>query len=83
MSNTDIKSDSRPWYKEPYPWMLIGLVSSTVVASLVTLAIAMSNPADLVVSDREYQQIRDEMRPSGHEAPKPSQPGVDDQGVDD
>jgi len=60
----------RPWFKELWPWMLIGITGSAVVASLITLGIAMKHPADLVISDTEYQEIRDDLRPSGHEQPE-------------
>lgn len=60
----------RPWFKELWPWMLISLTGSAVIASLITLGIAINNPVDLVVSDAEYQEIRDDLRPSGHEQPE-------------
>lgn len=54
--------DLRPWYREPWPWIIIGLVGSAVIASLITLWIAIANPDHLVIDDTEYQRIKSEMR---------------------
>ena len=72
-------TQTKPWYKEPWPWAVIGLTGSAVVASLITLAIAIKNPDALVVSDQQYQEMRDDLRPSGHEPKKPDEdkPGGD------
>lgn len=56
------RQEARPWYREPWPWFVIGLLGAAVTASLVTLWIAMTNPDLLVVEDAEYQRIRSEMR---------------------
>ena len=53
---------SRPWYREPWPWVLIALPLSAVIASLVTLWIALSNPDHLAVDPEEYDRIINEMR---------------------
>ncbi len=55
-------TDNRPWHREPWPWIIIGLLGTTVVASLVTLWIAVANPDIQVVDEEEYQKIRSEMR---------------------
>ena len=44
---------SNPWWKEPWPWILIGLPGSVVVASLITVSIAFTH-ADSVVTEHYY-----------------------------
>lgn len=61
----------RPWHREPWPWVIIGLLGATVVASLVTVWIAISNPDPSVVDAAEYQRLQSELR-----AQSPDDPGV-------
>jgi hypothetical protein len=42
---------SRPWYREPWPWFLISLPATAVVAGLVTVWIAYRSADGLVVGD--------------------------------
>ncbi len=44
--------DKRPWYRQFWPWLLIALPGSAVVAGLITLYIAIIHSDDLV--DDEY-----------------------------
>ena len=46
---------SPPWYREPWPWILIMLPMSAVVASLITLWLAIKS-ADGLVEDDYYKQ---------------------------
>lgn len=41
-------SPARPWYREPYVWMVVGGPLAVVVASIVTVTIAVRN-ADTVL----------------------------------
>jgi hypothetical protein len=41
----------RPWYREPWPWILISLPASAVVAGIATVWIAASSADGLVVGD--------------------------------
>lgn len=43
-------SNKKPWYKQFWPWVLIFLPLSVVVASFVTLAIILEHP-DAEVKD--------------------------------
>ena len=65
-----------PWYREPWPWIIIGLLGSVVVASLITFWIAASNPDGLVVDDAEYQEIRRGLR--AQESPESDAESDDD-----
>lgn len=47
--------NKRPWYREPWPWILFGLPGIVVIASFVTLYIALQTD-DGVVSDDYYKQ---------------------------
>jgi hypothetical protein len=40
-----------PWYKQFWPWFLIALPASVVVASIITIFIALADPDGLVLSD--------------------------------
>ncbi len=40
-----------PWYRQFWPWALIALPSSAVIAGIATLFIAMHDPDGLVVDD--------------------------------
>lgn len=42
---------AKPWYREPWPWFLISLPASAVVAGIVTVWIAATNADGLVVGD--------------------------------
>ena len=48
-------SQKRPWYKEPWLWLVILLPVSAVIAGIATVIIAYQNKDDLVV-DNYYQQ---------------------------
>ncbi len=43
--------DDRPWYRQAWPWVLIALPLTSVVASFTTLYIAMQDPDGLVKDD--------------------------------
>lgn len=47
----DQRSRPDPWYRQFWPWFLIALPATMVVASFVTLWLAMSTPNPMVVDD--------------------------------
>jgi len=47
--------NDRPWYREPWPWILISLPATAVVAGVVTFWLAVSS-ADGLVADDYYKQ---------------------------
>jgi hypothetical protein len=52
MSTTrKVYEPGKPWYREPWPWILWGLPGIAVVASLATYVIAYRNADALVVDD--------------------------------
>ncbi len=42
---------SKPWYREPWPWFLISLPATAVIAGLTTVWIAVRSADGLVVGD--------------------------------
>ena len=59
------KSESvqnQPWYRQFWPWFIIALPASAVIASFISLWLAVSNPDHLVVDEQEYQQLRSELK---------------------
>ena len=65
----------RSWRREPWPWFIIGLLGITVIAGIVTVWIAVSNPDLLVVEEGEYQQIRSELRAQSDSEDEKPDPG--------
>lgn len=58
---------SKPWYREPWVWFVIGLPLTAVVASFVTLALALRSN-DGVVADDYYKRglaINEQLARSG------------------
>jgi hypothetical protein len=49
------REDTEPWYKQFWPWFLISLPLSAVIASLVTINIAIESD-DGLVSDDYYKE---------------------------
>jgi len=70
---------ARPWYREPWPWFLIILLSTVVAAGLVTAWLAFNGTDPLIVSEAEYQQLRAEQKVS-ESPPVESQDHKDDGG---
>jgi len=74
----------KPWYREPWPWVAIGIPAAAVIMGLTTLYLALANPDYLVVDDEQYNRIKSEMRaqnPSDSTQPEtmvpPDQPDGD------
>lgn len=40
-----------PWYKEPWPWFILGILGLSVVLGLSMLTIAIKNPVSMVVDN--------------------------------
>jgi len=49
------REDTKPWYKQFWPWFLISLPLSVVIASIVTINIAIKSD-DGLVSDDYYKE---------------------------
>jgi hypothetical protein len=80
-SETDIAP--RPWYKEPWPWVIISIPAAAVIMGFVTLYLALANPDHLVVKDEEYRAIRSELRaqaPAEPSSAPESDPGAGEDG---
>lgn len=62
--------DTRPWYRQFWPWLLIALPTAAVVASMITLWLAVSHKDPIVIEESQYQKVRSELRAqAGNEAP--------------
>lgn len=57
MTTRAIDQPAVRWYREPWPWILIGLPASAVVAGIVTLVIAVKNEDGLVAEDYYKQGL--------------------------
>lgn len=63
MQNPQAVNDQNlPWYKQFWPWFIIALPASVVVASFFTLWLAISNPDQIVLSDEEYLDLKSELK---------------------
>lgn len=49
--------DSLPWYRQFWPWFLMALPATVVVAGIATLIIAIRNDSSLVVDDYYKQGL--------------------------
>jgi uncharacterized protein len=54
---TRIDKDLRPWYREPWPWLLMAGPATVIVASLATLYLAVRSEDGLVVDDYYRQGL--------------------------
>lgn len=48
---TNTAPHSKPWYREPWPWFLISLPATAVIAGVATVWIAATSADGLVVGD--------------------------------
>ncbi len=56
------REDTQPWYRQFWPWFIIALLSSSVIAGLTTVWIAMQTTDSLVVKSEDGMQIVAERR---------------------
>lgn len=50
-----MNTDTKPWYKQFWPWFIISLPAAAVIAGLITVYIAFKN-ADSLVVDEYYKE---------------------------
>ena len=56
------ETQNRPWYREPWPWVIIAIPLAAVIMGMTTLYLAISNPDYLVVDEQKYNEIKSEFR---------------------
>jgi hypothetical protein len=61
-STKPVDGQDKPWYRQFWPWFIIALPASAVIASFVSLWLAISNPDPLVVTEEDYQQLSSELK---------------------
>jgi hypothetical protein len=74
---------TKPWYREPWPWVAIAIPAAAVIMGLTTLYLALANPDYLVVEETKYQEIKSELRaqaPSDSGQPEESSSRAQDDG---
>jgi len=49
------ESDSKPWYRYFWPWFVIGLLASSVSASLYSVYLAVSTAEPVLTETHERQ----------------------------
>lgn len=57
MNTHAVSRQITPWYREPWPWILIGLPAAAVVAGIITLVIAIQHQDGLVAEDYYKQGL--------------------------
>lgn len=55
MNRKDI--DSKPWYRHPWPWILMAIPAASIVVGMAMLTLAINSPGDVVV-DNYYEEGR-------------------------
>ena len=71
--STQSQPQIKPWYREPWPWVAIGIPAAAVIMGFTTLYLALANPDFLVVDDQKYDVIESELRA---QLPSDSEPGA-------
>ena len=51
-----------PWYRQFWPWFIIALPASVVIASFVTLWLAVTHPDHLVIDEDQYRNLKSELK---------------------
>ena len=59
---TSVNAINLPWYRQFWPWFIIALPMTAVIASFITLWLAISHPDHLVVEEDEYQQLHSDLK---------------------
>ncbi len=64
--------EQRPWYREPWPWVAIGIPAIAVVGGLFTLYLAITHPDPLVIDEGQYQEVRSGLQAQPADAASPA-----------
>lgn len=47
--------ETSPWYRQPWPWLILGILAWGIVSSLITMSVAVRNPPQMQTGD--YAQL--------------------------
>ena len=65
-----MSTQQKPWYKEPWPWVAIAIPGLAVIMGITTLVLALKNPDPVIVTDKDYQEIRSGQKAQQADDPK-------------
>jgi hypothetical protein len=73
----------RPWYKEPWPWVIIAIPFAAVLMGAITFYLAVSHPDYLVVEEEQYREIKSELRAQSVSEESPASTNDSEAGSED
>jgi hypothetical protein len=73
----------RPWYKEPWPWVIIAIPFAAVLMGAITFYLAVSRPDYLVVEEEQYREIKSELRAQSVSEESPASTNDSEAGSED
>ncbi len=68
-ASSSSQTSIRPWYRETAMMIVIGVLASTLFVSAIIISLAVSSDDPLVISEQEYQTLKDEMRGTNAKEP--------------
>lgn len=48
---TDSDRDSGPWWREPWPWILMAGPAAAIIGCIITITLAVQNYSDQAIDD--------------------------------
>jgi hypothetical protein len=64
-TSTPLAALHRPWWKEPFVWLVIGGPLIVVVAGIFTAYIAMKDPDPVINTKQQHQKLLQQELPAG------------------
>lgn len=68
LSRTRARTDSKPWYRQFWPWFLIALPAISVIFSFATLYIAVSGADEVIAHEGDSSSYAAPEEPGGEAA---------------
>ncbi|NLY27599.1 MAG: hypothetical protein GX049_08640 [Alcaligenaceae bacterium] len=55
-SQTQPDPRAKPWWREPWPWILMAGPAAAIVACIITIVLAMQNYGDQAIEDGGFKR---------------------------
>lgn len=69
---------SKPWWREPWPWILMAGPAAAIIGCIITIFLAVQNFSDQAIMDGGIKRGLVVSKPATTDTPSPPQPAPSD-----